>query len=90
MRLGPIARSVHRQRLTFLSAEKLQCLERALATVIEDGVEGSILEFGVALGGSAALLASRASVEHPFHGFDVFGMIPPPKSEKDDQMSRDR
>lgn len=48
-------------------------------------------EFGVALGGSAILIASAASrLRRPFFGFDVFGMIPPPLSEMDDAKSKER
>jgi asparagine synthase (glutamine-hydrolysing) len=46
------------------------------------------MEFGVALGGTAILLSSELE-ERRFHGFDVFGMIPPP-SEKDESDSHAR
>ena len=54
-------------------------------------VPGDVAEFGMALGGSAIVLARHATRRgRGFHGFDVFGMIPPPTSEKDDDKSRDR
>jgi asparagine synthase (glutamine-hydrolysing) len=46
--------------------------------VIREGVEGDLLEFGVALGGSAIVIASQLKNGAQFHGYDVFGMIPPP------------
>jgi asparagine synthase (glutamine-hydrolysing) len=66
-------------------------LEGALSTVLSQGTAGDILEFGIALGGSAIVLAQHAKREgRAFHGFDIFGMIPPPTSEKDDAKSKQR
>ncbi|MDK9695065.1 MAG: TylF/MycF family methyltransferase [Siculibacillus sp.] len=89
--LGAIARSVRLDGLTYLSAEKMERIERSLNLVIGEAIPGDFLEFGVALGGSAIVIADRAAATgRPFHGFDVFGMIPEPTSEKDDQKSKDR
>lgn len=44
----------------------------------------------MALGGSSVLLARRVSPERQFHGFDVFDLIPPPSSAKDDAKSKER
>lgn len=89
--LPPTARAVRRERLTYLSPEKLKRLEHTLVAMLARGVPGDVLEFGVALGGSAIVLAKHASRERrAFHGFDVFGMIPPPTSERDDAKSRQR
>lgn len=63
------------ERLTYLSPRKLRQIEWALAEL--DGVPGCLIETGVALGGSAVVLAARA--DRAFHGYDVFGMIPPPR-----------
>ncbi|MDQ3565463.1 MAG: TylF/MycF family methyltransferase [Pseudomonadota bacterium] len=84
------ARSVLRDRLTYLSPEKISRLTRAVDDVVDRQVPGDILEFGVALGGSSVLLARRVSPERQFHGFDVFGLIPPPNSAKDDAKSKER
>lgn len=83
-------RSVMRERLTYLSPAKLTRLTGALRDVVRRGVTGDILEFGIALGGSSVLLAKHANATRQFHGFDVFGMIPPPTSEKDDPKSKER
>jgi hypothetical protein len=89
-RLSATARSVRRERLTYLSPSRLRRLEKELKAVLKR-VPGDIAEFGVALGGSAIILSKEASRHRRrFHGFDVFAMIPPPKSEKDDQKARDR
>lgn len=90
-RLSTTARAVRHERLTYLSPKKLRRLETALGQVLRPSVPGDIAEFGIALGGSGIILAEQA-VRHgrSFHGFDVFGMIPPPTSEKDDQKSKTR
>jgi asparagine synthase (glutamine-hydrolysing) len=53
-------------------------------------LSGDILEFGVALGGSGILLARHARAGRRYIGFDVFGMIPAPTSEKDDAKAKQR
>lgn len=87
-RLQPKTRRVVRDRLTYLPVEKLRRLERAILETKD--VPGDLVEFGVALGGSGIMLAHDSRIGRHFHGFDVFGMIPPPTSEKDDEKSRIR
>jgi asparagine synthase (glutamine-hydrolysing) len=86
-RLSPLARALSNEGLTYLSESKLARMEHALDRV--GNVPGDFAEFGVALGGSGILIASRAQ-GRMFHGFDLFGMIPEPSSEKDDDKSRER
>ena len=86
-KLSQLARAVTDEGLTYLSPTKLARMEKALASV--QNIPGDFAEFGVALGGSAILIASQAG-DRNFHGFDVFGMIPEPTSEKDDQKSKSR
>lgn len=86
-RLSPLARKVRRERLTYLAPRKLLRIERALAEV--RSVDGDLVEFGVALGGTATLIAREAGAGRRFFGLDVFGMIPPP-GEADDAKSRER
>jgi O-methyltransferase len=83
------SRAVRRDRLTYCSYRKLTRIEQCVDRAMTREVPGVIVEFGVALGGSGIIMARR-SPERQYHGFDVFGMIPPPGSEKDDQQSRDR
>jgi len=85
--LSPLARTMLAEGLTYLSPAKLRRIENAVASVRD--VEGDFAEFGVALGGSAIMIAAEAR-GRVFHGFDVFGMIPEPSSEKDDAKSRSR
>lgn len=81
-RLPRIARTVMRERLTYLSPVKLRRLHEALDEVDGCAVPGAIVEFGIALGGSATALAARRG-GRDFHGFDVFGQIPAPDPDKD-------
>tara|TARA_R110002110_G_scaffold18250_16_gene76880 strand:- start:219 stop:941 length:723 start_codon:yes stop_codon:yes gene_type:complete len=86
-RISELSRAVSLEGLTYLSPAKLSRMEAALDSVQD--VAGDFAEFGVALGGSAILIASRTG-DRNFHGFDVFGMIPEPTSDKDDQKSKSR
>jgi O-methyltransferase len=89
--LTPAARRVRRERLTYLNPIKLWRIERAIREIGRAGIQGDFVEFGVALGGSGIILAQHAAAQgRSFHGFDVFGTIPPPTSPKDDDKSRRR
>jgi asparagine synthase (glutamine-hydrolysing) len=89
LRLGGLARAVKQQKLTYLSDAKLVRLEQALRQAAT--ADGAFVEFGVALGGSAILIANAAAAARQrFFGFDVFGLIPPPASDKDDARSKER
>lgn len=89
--LSSAARAIRQERLTYLTPRKLRRLEAALDRVLRQNVAGDVAEFGMALGGSGILLASGATrAGRRFHGFDVFGMIPPPTSDRDDEKSKAR
>lgn len=75
-------------RLTYLTPEKLRNIEDALERIEADHVEGDCVEYGVALGGSAILIALTAPARR-FTGFDLFGTIPPP-TEADGDESHER
>jgi asparagine synthase (glutamine-hydrolysing) len=88
-RLSRLSQSVKRQKLTYLSDSKLLRLEQALRQAAT--TEGAFVEFGVALGGSAIVIANAAAAARQrFFGFDVFGLIPPPASDKDDARAKER
>ncbi len=76
-KLSPLAQEVLERNLTYLAPRKLLRIERCLAELDRDAVPGCLVELGVALGGSAIVIASHAG-DRAFHGYDVFGMIPPP------------
>jgi O-methyltransferase len=89
--LSSDARRIRDERLTYLTPDKLNRLEATLRDTLRRNVPGDVLEFGVALGGSAVLLAKQANAAgRRFAGFDVFAMIPPPTSDKDDDKSKQR
>lgn len=90
MRLSATSRAVLRDKLTYLSVAKLRRIEDAIADVERRNVAGDFIEFGVALGGSGILLARQAKGSRRYLGLDVFGMIPPPQSDKDDEKSKNR
>jgi len=88
-RLSNLSQSIKQQKLTYLSDVKLLRLERALREAAT--ADGAFVELGVALGGSAIMIANAAAAARQrFFGFDVFGLIPPPTSDKDDAKSKDR
>jgi asparagine synthase (glutamine-hydrolysing) len=87
--LSVTAQRVRDQRLTYLTPAKLRTLERCLHQIEAEDVDGDCAEFGVALGGSAILIAALMGPGRAFVGFDLFGTIPPP-SERDAPESHAR
>lgn len=81
--LSRTARHVLDQNLTYLSPLKLNNLEHCVRQVDRDLVPGDFIECGVALGGSAIVLASKISAQRRFRGYDVFATIPPPSARDD-------
>lgn len=89
--LSQTTKAVIRDKLTYLTPARLHRLEKALRHVRSRNIPGDIVEFGIALGGSTVILAKAAGANgRAFHGFDVFGMIPAPTSEKDDARAKER
>lgn len=76
-RQDEIVEAVRARRLTYLENDRMGSLLDCLSS-LNKSVPGDIAEFGVALGGSGIILASLATPERSYYGFDVFGMIPPP------------
>jgi len=76
--LSPVSREVRARRLTYLSPHRLRTLERCAAEVNTRGVDGDFVEAGVALGGSAVVLAATMGDDRRLHAYDVFATIPPP------------
>ena len=69
---------VREKRITLMHAAVLgELRDRALA-VEQEGIKGSMIEAGCAMGGSAIVLAAAKSRRRPLYVHDVFGMIPPP------------
>lgn len=76
LRLSEVSKFVSRERLTYLPPQKLRSLERLIAAIDADRIDGGVIECGVALGGSAIVLAKLSG--RRFDGYDVFGMMPAP------------
>lgn len=80
---------IREKNLTYCGPPKLENLAEAIRLVSERGVPGLFLEAGVALGGSAILIARLKPCERELHLYDVFSMIPPPgKNDGDDAHTR--
>jgi asparagine synthase (glutamine-hydrolysing) len=85
----PISREVRSENLTYLSCRSLRNIERCLRQVRNRDIPGICLEAGVALGGSAVVIATLMPQDRDFHGYDVFGQIPPP-GEQDGLKANER
>jgi Macrocin-O-methyltransferase (TylF) len=87
--LSDVIKRVREQKLTYLEEEALRDLTKVALDLEQQGIEGAIIEAGCALGGSAIALAATKNSQRELSIYDVFGMIPPP-SEEDDQDIHDR
>jgi O-methyltransferase len=85
--LPSVLRRIRRDRLTYLSVEKLWSLAAEVERLKRDKVRGDFVEFGVALGGASIYLAKKAEGRR-FIGFDVFGTIPPPGEQDGNDSHR--
>lgn len=72
---------VERRHLSFLPRTLLMSLAKAVRENEAKGVEGRIIEAGVALGGSAMVLTAAKADDRPISLYDTFGLIPPPGPE---------
>jgi O-methyltransferase len=88
-RASSVAARVREDRLTYLDERKIASLVDCLEDVDRAGVPGDVYEAGVALGGSAILLATLIGRRRRFRGYDVFEQIPPP-SERDEEDAHSR
>lgn len=77
-----LIRKIRAQRLTYLDVKALKDIQDAVKAVVKHNVNGSIIEAGCALGGSALMLGKTKEPTRELALYDVFGMIPPP-SERD-------
>ena len=75
--------------LSYCGFPKMENIAECMLDIRRRGVPGSILEAGVALGGSAILLGWLKPPGVPLDLFDVFAMIPPP-GERDGEDAHRR
>ena len=82
MNLAETVQHLRSKGLTYCGRPgKLEVLHGLAAQVEADGVPGVFLEAGVAMGGSACVLAKTKRPERELLLFDVFELLPPPSAE---------
>jgi hypothetical protein len=81
-------REIRAANLSYCGPPKLENLAEAGQLVRAAGVEGCWIEAGVALGGSAILLARMKPAATPLDLYDVYGMIPPPGNHDGEDAHR--
>ncbi len=89
---APIVRTMREvigRRWTMINPAALVEMVHVVLELEQRGVEGAFVETGAALGGSAILLAALKDPGRELFVHDVFGLIPPPGDE-DDQDVHDR
>ena len=79
---------IRAKNLSYCGPPKLENLAAAVCTVRAAGVPGNYLEAGVALGGSAILLALFKPAEVVLDLYDVFSMIPSPAEHDGEDAHR--
>ena len=62
---------------------KLEVVHEAVKAIEAHGIAGIMVEAGVAMGGSAIVIAKTKARERELRLFDVFGMLPPPAANDD-------
>src|SRR5690242_8627732 len=76
-----LIRAIREKRLTYVGRRKMKRLAFALDLIRQQAVPGAIIEAGVALGGTAVLLARQRPPGRPLFLYDVFATIPPPGAQ---------
>ena len=77
-----VSHEVYKRKLSFLSISALNELVEVVEANNKNDINGSIIDVGCALVGSAIVIASAKSLVTPFFVYDTFDRIPAP-SEKD-------
>ena len=81
-----LIREIKSRRLTYLNENKLTSLALTCKKIENNGLEGTFIEAGCALGGSTILISKQKSKQRDFFVFDVFGMIPPPTEDDSEDV----
>jgi O-methyltransferase len=76
--ISKLISDVRQAHLTYCGPPKLENLRDGVLRVVSENVRGDFIEAGVALGGSAILLAQLKPSNSALRLYDVFGMIPAP------------
>ncbi|HET6620552.1 MAG TPA: TylF/MycF/NovP-related O-methyltransferase [Dongiaceae bacterium] len=76
-------------QITFCAGNaKLHRLATSMEYVERVGIPGRVVEVGVAMGGSAIVLAHAKSPSRPLDLYDVFTLLPPPTAEDGDKAAQ--
>jgi len=79
--LPQVVRTIKADKLSYLSQEALSDIYYSIKEIEQAGIQGTLIEAGCALGGSAIVIATAKSQTRPLNVYDVFDMIPPPSDE---------
>ncbi len=79
--LPQVVRTIKADKLSYLSQEALSEIYYSIKEIEQAGIQGTLIEAGCALGGSAIVIATAKSEIRPLNVYDVFDMIPPPTDE---------
>ena len=86
--LPGVIRKVRHDKLTFLAEYPLYEIYSTIRHIERKKVPGILIEAGVALGGSAIVMAAAKNRWRPLFLYDVFDMIPPPTIEDGEDVAK--
>jgi hypothetical protein len=75
-----LSKNIRSSKITFVSRKKLRRLAQAVYISKTAAPNGAYIEAGVALGGTAVMIAKLKPRSCPLLLYDVYGMIPPPST----------
>lgn len=67
-----------KNKFTYLGKDKLHNIEDVTKKILKYNIQGSLIECGVAGGGSALVISNILRGKRKLFLYDVFGLIPPP------------
>jgi len=79
---------IQKRKLTYLSERKMALISKTCRAIEARKLDGTFIEAGCALGGSAILISSIKRPGRPFLGYDTFAMIPPPSADDTPDVHR--
>lgn len=84
----PTIQKIKEGKLTYLKTSALKDLSDAVDTIEREHIDGDIIEAGCALGGSSILICKHKKPERKLLSYDVFGMIPPPSDNDENDVHK--
>lgn len=88
-RVRMLSKEIRDRKITLVSRKKLRRLAQAIFVAKSAGQQGSYIEAGVALGGTAVMIARLKPRDASLELYDVFGLIPPPsRNDAADALER--